>query len=252
MSAMGAAPTYVNGLMNGGALVALMLTAGATLLAYSLHGESDRTRQQDRATRNSSNGAKSIHIDRATTVLGLSAGISSGALARFQLYAICGASGTQSLWQITISLTAVCALAFVADRSSAPRTSAVLYAIRALLISAIALTDTVSLTPLIAAIFLILDCLTIPALTKVGGCPNSVLSASCPGVSHHLGMVIGATLATTPYFFGDGFALLYGLIAIANLLSAASLANKRIKNRHPGQYNMLADRSGEHIVRDGV
>ena len=37
-------------------------------------------------------------------------------------------------------------------------------------------------------------------------------------------MLAGAALSTTPYFFGDGFVVLFSISAATNLLCAASLA----------------------------
>jgi hypothetical protein len=90
----------------------------------------------------------------------------------------------------------------------------------------LAANDSPTLAPLAAAIFLILDCLTIPALVSLRGRSASVLSASCPGVAHHIGMVLGAALSTTPYFFGDGFVVLYAFSAAANVICAVSIATQ--------------------------
>jgi hypothetical protein len=80
------------------------------------------------------------------------------------------------------------------------------------------------------------------------GNSTSVLRASCPGVAHHIGMVLGAALSTTPYFFGDGFVVLYTLSATANVICAASLATHWRARQHihlrPGPYRRQANPSG--------
>jgi hypothetical protein len=168
-------------------------------------------------------------------LLALFAGLSSGTLARFQLYALCGSSGTQPCWQIALSLIAVCALACLADRSRNNSMLTTLYIARAALIGALATLDDPALAPLAAKIFLLLDCVTIPALATLRGSSQRVLSASCPGIAHHLGIVTGAALSTTPYFFNNGFVVLFALSAAANLICAASLAThwRARKTPHP-------------------
>lgn len=220
MSAMNALPAYLNGLQYGKVIAALMIATGGALLFCWRHlcnpaaNASHHARESGAATRPVG----------ATALLALLAGISSGSLARFQLFALCGASGAQPFWQIALSLTGVCALACVADRSHSNRMLMTLYIARAALIGALATVDHPALAPLAAKIFLLLDCLTIPALANLRGNSQRVLSASCPGIAHHIGMVTGAALSTTPYFFGDGFVVLFALSAAANLICAASLA----------------------------
>ena len=209
----------------------LFVVVGGVLLLYGWHlvgaqalppEDFDRNQYADQ---NTDQSTRTIRATGATALLALFAGLSSGSLARFQLYAICGMSGAQPMWQILLSVGAVCALAFIADRpGNNNRMLIVLYVLRAALIGALAAVDSPSLALLAAKIFLILDCLTIPALMKLRRKSRSALSAGCPGAAHHIGMVLGATLSTTPYFFGDGFIVLYALSAIANLICAGTLA----------------------------
>ncbi|MFM0505209.1 hypothetical protein [Paraburkholderia caffeinilytica] len=252
MSAMSILPAYVIGLKHSTTIAGLFVVVGSVLLygqyragASALpHEDSDPNRQ---ANRNTAQSAGAIHATGATALLALLAGLSSGSLARFQFYAICGMSSAQPTWQILLSVGAVCTLAFIADRSTDnKRMLIVLYALRAALIGALASVDSPTLALLAAKIFLVLDCLTIPALMTLRGKSRSAMSASCPGAAHHIGMVIGATLSTTPYFFGEGFIVLYALSAMTNLLCAGTLATRRFeRTTHP------ADLSDEHKVRGG-
>lgn len=223
VSAMNSAPAYLNGSAHGIAIALLMIVAGFGMLFYRLRANAESRHDVDRSSAHDSDSVKAATPSGATALLALLAGISSGSLARFQLFAICGVSGAQSFWHIALSLAAVCALAFIADRSRGNRMLMVLYFARAALIGTLAASDNPALAPLAAAIFLILDCLTIPALVNSRGNSTSVLRASCPGVAHHVGMVLGAALSTTPYFFGDGFVVLYASSATANVICAASV-----------------------------
>jgi hypothetical protein len=226
MSAMSALPAYLNGLQHGSMLAVSMIAAGGALLFCWRHLRGTVGTVSHHAN-------ESIQRPRAasaTALLALLAGMSSGTLARFQLFAVCGASGgngangAQPLWHLALSLAAVCALACFADRSHNNRMLTILYVARAVLIGTLASVDNPALAPLSAKLFLLLDCLTIPALANLRGNAKRALSASCPGIAHHIGMLAGAALSTTPYFFGDGFVVLFAISAAANLLCAASLA----------------------------
>ncbi|HEY4295712.1 MAG TPA: hypothetical protein VGM85_04495 [Paraburkholderia sp.] len=229
MSAMNALPAYLNGLQYGGAMAASMIAAGGALLVCwrYLNGQLAKAPHHADAAITAITAIAATAAPSpgdATTLLALLAGISSGSLARFQFFALCGASGAQPLWQIALSLTAVCALACFADRARNNSMLATLYIARAALIGALAAVDHPALAPLAAKIFLLLDCLTIAALANLAGNDRRALRASCPGIAHHAGMVAGAALSSTPYFFGDGFVVLFALSAAANLICAASLA----------------------------
>ncbi|MFM0180828.1 hypothetical protein PQR52_20315 [Paraburkholderia aspalathi] len=262
MSAIGIVPAYVGGLVHSTTIAGLFVVAGGALLLYGRHFVgapvlSPEDVDWNRYTnRNTDQSTEALRATGTTALLALLAGLSSGSLARFQLFAICGMSGAQPIWQVLLSVGAVCALAFIADRSgNNKRMLIVLYVLRAALIGALAAVDSPTLALLAAKIFLILDCLTIPALMKLRRNSRSALSAGCPGVAHHVGMVLGATLSTTPYFFGEGFIVLYALSAITNLLCAGTLATnwseRKARHEHLNHDHRLADSSDEHKVRVG-
>ncbi len=232
ISAMNSVPAYLNGSAHGIAIAVLMIATGVGMLLNRPRASAESRHDVDRGSTHDSAPVKAATPSSATALLALLAGLSSGSLARFQLFAICGVSGARPFWQIALTLAAVCALALIADRSRGNRMLMALYIARAVLIGALAANDNPALAPVAAAIFLILDCLTIPALVNLRGNSTSVLSASCPGVAHHVGMVLGAALSTTPYFFGDGFVVLYALSATANVICAASLATHWRARQH--------------------
>jgi hypothetical protein len=224
LTAMNHVPAYLNSSAHGTGVAVLMIAIAIGMLFYRLCVLGPSVKQRDDLHRRTHDSVNTAPPSAATALLALLAGLSSGSLARFQLFAICGVSGAQPFWQIALLLAAVCALAFIADRSRGNRMLIALYVARAALIGTLAASDNPALAPLAATLFLALDCLTIPALVNLRGRSNSVSSASCPGLAHHVGMVLGAALSTTPYFFGDGFVVLYALGAAANLICAASLA----------------------------
>ncbi len=248
MNAMSVVPPYVGKLEHSSAIAAMFAMVGGVLLCCRRHlagtwaapsGDPDRNRYTSNSTDRSS---ESIYATGATVLLALLAGLSSGMLARFQLVAICGVGSLQPMWQIALSLGAVCALSFIADRSgNNNRMLIALYVSRAALIAALAAADAPTAAVLAARIFVILDCLTISALMKPRGKSSGVINAGCPGAAHHVGMILGATLSTTPYFFGDGFTMLYVSAATANLTCAVTLATgrwpprKHLKHRTLGQ-----------------
>ncbi|PRX31357.1 hypothetical protein B0G75_105139 [Paraburkholderia sp. BL18I3N2] len=232
IGAMNSVPAYLTGSAHGIAIAVLMIAAGVGMLLNGLHANAESRHYVDRGIKQDPDSIKVATPSTATALLALLAGLSSGSLARFQLFAICGVSGAQPFWQISLSLAAVCALAWIAERSRGNRVLMALYIARATLIGTLAANGNPALAPLAAAVFLILDCLTIPALVNLRGNSTSVLSASCPGIAHHIGMVLGAALSTTPYFFGDGFVVLYALSATANVICAASLATRWRAKQH--------------------
>ena len=95
MSAMNELPAYLSGLQQGGLLAALMIAAGGALLFYwrqlsgTVPNERHHTNEPTQSTRAAS----------TTALLALLAGMSSGSLARFQLFAVCGAGDVQPLWR---------------------------------------------------------------------------------------------------------------------------------------------------------
>jgi hypothetical protein len=224
LTAMNSVPVYLNSSAHGTVIAVLMMATGIGMSFYRLCVLGPSIKQRHDLHRRTHDPVDTAPASAATALLALLAGLSSGSLARFQLFAICGVSGAQPFWQIALLLAAVCALAFIADRSRGNRVLIALYVARAALIGTLAASDNPALAPFAATLFLALDCLTIPALVNLRARSNSVSSASCPGLAHHVGMVLGAALSTTPYFFGDGFVVLYALGAAANLICAASLA----------------------------
>jgi hypothetical protein len=246
ISAMNSVPAYLNASAHGIAIAVLMIATGVGMLFHRLRANAESPHDVDRSNTHDPGSVKAATPPGATALLALLAGLSSGSLARFQLFAICGVSGAQPFWHIALSLAAVCALAFIAERQRGNRMLMALYVTRAALIGTLAANDNPALAPLVAAIFLVLDCITIATLVNLRGNSNSVLSASCPGVAHHIGMVLGAALSTTPYFFGDGFVVLYASSAAANVICAASLATQwRLKRHvHPHPYRRQTNPSG--------
>jgi hypothetical protein len=234
MCAISAVPTYLNGFQHGNVVAALLIVTGGMMLFH-----------WQRSSRSAVNAHRHVDAPVATirhhgstatpALLALLAGLSSGCLARFQLFTFCGASGAQPLWQFALLFATVCALACVADRSNRSINGMLmaLYVTRAALIGVLASFDNPTFAPFASKVFLLLDCLTIPALANLRGNSNSPLSATCPGVTHHIGMVTGAALATSPYFFGDGFVVLFALSATANLLCAASLVTRWLSGKAP-------------------
>jgi hypothetical protein len=230
MSAMTALPACLNGFQHGSVLAALMIALGGALLFYWRQQNGAVAHARHHANESNQTTTRTTQTTRAasaTALLALLAGISSGGLARFQLFALCGAgaaNGAPALWHIALSVAAICALACIADRSRNNRVLTMLYLARAVLLGTLASVDDPALAPLAAKLFLLLDCLTIPALANLQGNAKRVMSASCPGIAHHVGMLAGAALSTTPYFFGDGFVALFAISAAANVICAASLA----------------------------
>lgn len=252
ISAMNSVPAYLNAYLSASthrnAMAVLMIATGVGTLFYRLRANAQSRHDVKHIGPYGFCSLKAATPSGATVLLALLAGLSSGSLARFQFFAICGVSSAQPFWRIALSLGAVCALAFIADRMRGQRMLMALYVTRAALMGTLAANDNPALASLAAAIFLILDCLTIPALVNLRGNPANVLSASCPGVAHHIGMGLGAALSTTPYFFGDGFVGLYALSAMANVICAASLAARSRATQRidlpPGPYRRQTNPSG--------
>lgn len=248
MCAMNAVPGYLNGFPHGKIVAASMIVVGASLLFYWLHS----SRARINLTHHVDAPAAAIRYKKSTAIpalLALFAGLSSGSLARFQIFALCGASGTQPLWQFALLFVTVCALACMADRSHGGSNGMLiaLYVARAVLTGVLASSDSPALAPLASKAFLLLDCLTIPALANLRGNSSNAISATCPGIAHHVGMVTGAALSTSSYFFGDGFVVLFALGAAANLICAASLVTHRLgagaRRPHPHRYHHEAHAS---------
>lgn len=161
----------------------------------------------------------------------LLAGLSSGVLARFQFFAVCGA-GPFSYAQLAVSLGAALGLGLLAERIDRRYALLALFALRGALLAALTLDALVPWAAFAAPAFAVLDALTLPTLLRVG----RATQAGCPGVAHHAGMLAGAALATTSWGFGQGFHALFLSGAALNLMCACALAARRWKHApHPHQ-----------------
>lgn len=152
----------------------------------------------------------------------LLAGLSSGVLARFQFFAVCG-SGPFSFAQLTVSLGAVIGFGLLAERIDHRYALLALFVLRGALLAALTLDTLAPWTLFAAPAFAVLDALTLPTLLRIG----RAAQAGCPGLAHHAGMLAGAALATTSWGFGQGFYALFLAGAALNLLCACTLAARR-------------------------
>ncbi|MFC4705202.1 MULTISPECIES: hypothetical protein [Paraburkholderia] len=160
----------------------------------------------------------------------LLAGLSSGVLARFQFFAVCG-TGPFSLVQLAISLGAVVSLGLLAERIDHRYALLALFALRGALLAALTLDALAPWAVFAAPAFTVLDALTLPTLLRIG----RAAQAGCPGFAHHAGMLAGAALATTSWGFGPGFHALFFAGATLNLVCACTLAarcHKRLLHVH--------------------
>ncbi|QGZ55034.1 hypothetical protein [Paraburkholderia acidiphila] len=182
-----------------------------------------------RRTRES--GARSAH-EHATTpawrngVLliapALLAGLSSGVLARFQFFALCGGAA-YSAAQVGISLAAVSLAGWLADRVDYRRALLALFVLRGALLAALTFDSLAPWATLAAPAFAVLDYLTLPTLMR-GGRASRASGAGCPGLAHHAGMLAGAAFATTSWGFGQGFYALFLVGGALNLACAYAFA----------------------------
>ncbi|MFD1555772.1 hypothetical protein ACFSHT_09060 [Paraburkholderia silviterrae] len=152
----------------------------------------------------------------------LLAGLSSGVLARFQFFALCGA-GPFSYAQMAVSLCAAVGFGLLAERIDHRYALLALFALRGALLAALTLDALAPWAALAAPAFAVLDALTLPTLLRIG----RAAQAGCPGVAHHMGMLAGAALATTSWGFGQGFHALFLAVAALNLMRACALAARR-------------------------
>ncbi|WP_322033140.1 hypothetical protein [Paraburkholderia sp. J76] len=155
----------------------------------------------------------------------LLAGLSSGVLARFQFFALCGGTAI-STTQIGASLAAVGMAGWVADRVDYRRALLVLFVLRGALLTALTFDSLAPWAALAAPAFAVLDYLTLPTLMR-GGQATRASGASCPGLAHHAGMLAGAALATTSWGFGQGFHVLFLAGGTLNLACAYAFADQR-------------------------
>ncbi|POR49137.1 hypothetical protein B0G62_112122 [Paraburkholderia eburnea] len=155
----------------------------------------------------------------------LLAGISSGVLARFQLFALCGA-GPFSLAPLLLSLGA--AIGFGAGLQHIGRHHALLllFSLRGALLAALTLDATSPWSLYAAPTFALLDALTLPTLLR-NDHANHATQGACPGIAHHVGMLAGAAFATTSWGFGQGFYALFSGAAALNFVCASTQMARR-------------------------
>lgn len=225
VSTIGVTSANAKALANAGTFATLAMIAGSAMVAVALRIDAQRRSTNTAFVTLPRSVVNGVGITNWRTVLlALLAGLSSGALARFQLFSICGVTGGGiSLWQTLIPLVAVSALALLADRGRQRHTLAALFAVRAVLLVTLVASDAAQLASFAANAFLVLDCVTIPALMCLGDTRRGAVAAGCPGAVHHIGMIVGAALSTTSYFFGDGFSLLFLCNGALSAICAASL-----------------------------
>jgi hypothetical protein len=160
----------------------------------------------------------------------LLAGLSSGVLARFQFFAVCG-GGTASGAHVAASLAVVILAGALAERVDHRRALLVFFVLRAALLAALTLDALAPWISLAAPAFALLDYLTLPTLMRGAGAA-SVAQARCPGLAHHAGMLAGAALATTSWGFGQGFYMLFLMGGALNVACACALAAPRLAGMH--------------------
>jgi hypothetical protein len=156
----------------------------------------------------------------------LLAGLSSGVLARFQFFAVCG-GGTASVAHVAASLAVVILAGSLAERVDHRRALLAFFVLRAALLAALTLDALTPWLSLAAPAFALLDYLTLPTLMR-GGSAARAAQAGCPGLAHHAGMLAGAALATTSWGFGQGFYTLFLVGGALNVACACALAAQRL------------------------
>lgn len=181
-----------------------------------------------------------LRSNAAMLAAALLAGLSSGVLARFQFFSICG-SGPFSLSHAAMSLCLVATLGLIADRADHRHTLLALFVVRGALLASLTLAAFSAWTVFAAPAFALLDALTLPALIRASRMQRAA-HAGCPGVVHHGGMLAGAALATTSWGFGQGFYALYLLGGALNLACAYALAHRRVAGTQYVASSALATR----------
>ncbi|WP_027820830.1 hypothetical protein [Paraburkholderia bannensis] len=150
----------------------------------------------------------------------LLAGMSSGVLARFQLFSLCGADPF-SFTHLFFSLGAALGAGAWLQRSERRHALLLLFALRGALLAALTLDAFSSLVLYAASAFAVLDALTLPTLLR-NDHAGHVAQGGCPGIAHHLGMLAGAAFSTTSWGFGEGFYALFLGAAALNLVCAST------------------------------
>lgn len=158
----------------------------------------------------------------------LLAGMSSGVLARFQLFALCGA-GPFSPAHLLFSLGAAIGASACLQRIERRHALVWLFSLRGALLAALTLDALAPWSLYAAPAFAVLDALTLPTLLRSDRVnhnanheANHAAQGGCPGVAHHLGMLAGAAFATTSWGFGQGFYSLFLGAAVLNLVCAST------------------------------
>ncbi len=239
MLAMSAASAQANSISVGQA--AILILFGVSLLTPMVNFSQFKNLQRipnHKIRRSEVNSA--LRSNAAMLAAALLAGLSSGVLARFQFFSICG-SGPFSLSHAAISLCLVATLGLIADRADHRHTLIALFVVRGALLAALTLAAFSAWTVFAAPAFALLDALTLPALIRASRMQRAA-HAGCPGVVHHGGMLAGAALATTSWGFGQGFYALYLLGGALNLACAYALAHRRVAGTQYVASSALATR----------
>ncbi|WP_342951875.1 hypothetical protein [Paraburkholderia sp. JHI869] len=160
----------------------------------------------------------------------LLAGVSSGMLARFQFFALCGGTAITAA-QVVTSLAVVSLAGWLADRVDYRHSLLALFVLRGALLAALTFDSLAPWAALAAPAFAALDYLTLPTLIR-GARASRTSGAGCPGLAHHMGMLAGATLATTTWGFGQGFYALFLVGSVLNLACAYAFVTPRRFQRH--------------------
>ncbi len=239
MLAMSAASAQANSISVGQA--AILILFGVSLLTPMVNFSQFKNLPRipnHKIRRSEVNSA--LRSNAAMLAAALLAGLSSGVLARFQFFSICG-SGPFSLSHAAMSLCLVATLGLIADRADHRHTLLALFVVRGALLAALTLAAFSAWTVFAAPAFALLDALTLPALIRASRMQRAA-HAGCPGVVHHGGMLAGAALATTSWGFGQGFYALYLLGGALNLACAYALAHRRVAGTQYVASSALATR----------
>lgn len=239
MLAISAASAQANSISIGQA--AILILFGVSLLTPMVNFSQFKTLQRipnHKIRRSEVNSA--LRSNAAMLAAALLAGLSSGVLARFQFFSICG-SGPFSFSHAAMSLCLVALLGLIADRADHRHTLLALFVVRGALLASLTLAAFSAWAVFAVPAFALLDALTLPALIRASRMQRAA-HAGCPGVVHHGGMLAGAALATTSWGFGQGFYALYLLGGALNLACAYALAHRRVAGTQYVASSALATR----------
>lgn len=215
MGAMSFAATQASADITRSALP--LLLSGFALLASARRFHSDTLLERRSFTRYASAFRRG---NGALIGAALLAGMSSGILARFQLFSLCGA-GTFSLTHLFFSLCAAIGAGAWLQRSDRRNALLLLFCLRGAVLAALTLDAFSSWSLYAAPVFAVLDALTLPTLLR-NDHASHVAQGGCPGIAHHIGMLAGAAFATTSWGFGQGFYALFLGAAVLNLVCAST------------------------------